>query len=191
MLSARAFPPFLPIATLRGLASLTCWPPFTGMIRNTRAKAAREGLAYCLLGSAGRDGSVGRDGDDGAGREGGGWREGVGSRAVIRDAYPNETYCGRSTASCCPDRRIVCRCYTPGPKSRGRTERSAKPRKFAWSFPPFAFRLYPQQDRRLVLKATAVPYPAIQIAADRYAVGQLLRDGESTRPRCGSCRACN
>ena len=48
-----------------------------------RAKAAREGLGYCLLGSAGRDGSVGRDGDDGAGREGGGWREGSGSRAVI------------------------------------------------------------------------------------------------------------
>jgi hypothetical protein len=46
----------------------------------------------------------------------------------------------------------------------------------------------PQQDRRLVLKATAVPYPAIQIAARP---GRLLRDEESTRMRSGSCRARN
>jgi hypothetical protein len=37
-------------------------------------------------------------------------------------------------------------------------------------------------------KATAVPYPAIQIAARPC---RLLRDGGSTRLRCGSCRACN
>ena len=43
----------------------------------------------------------------------------------------------------------------------------------------------PQQDRRLVLKATAAPYPAIQIVTDRYAAGQLLRNGESMRLRYG------
>jgi hypothetical protein len=34
-------------------------------------------------------------------------------------------------------------------------------------------------------------YPTIQIAADRYAAGQLLRDGESMRLRSRSCRVGN
>jgi hypothetical protein len=46
-----------------------------------RAKAAREGLAYCLPGSGCRDGSVGRDGGDDGDLVGGGCRDGTASRA--------------------------------------------------------------------------------------------------------------
>src|ERR1700730_17883003 len=40
----------------------------------------------------------------------------------------NETCCGRWLGACCRAHPPVCRCCNPCPKSRGRTEQSARPR---------------------------------------------------------------
>jgi hypothetical protein len=49
----------------------------------------------------------------------------------------NETYCGRWTASCCPGRPTVCRCYSLCPKSRAPRQRSVRPRKIASDYGMF------------------------------------------------------
>jgi hypothetical protein len=59
--------------------------------------------------------------------------------------FLNETYCGRWLVACYQDHPIVCRCCNPCPKSRGRKERLAMPRRFASDFP---FALIPAQAAR-------------------------------------------
>jgi hypothetical protein len=63
------------------------------------------------------------------------------SALVLALTFPlrlNETCCGRSPAPCCTGHRIACRCYIPGPKSRGPRVRLARQRRFASHF-PFTF----------------------------------------------------
>src|SRR6185437_162399 len=46
----------------------------------------------------------------------------------------NETCCGKLLAACCPAHPEACRCCNPCPKSKGRPERLARPRKIACHF---------------------------------------------------------